>query len=177
MLMLSSHPYMPASGCSWYGVYGSVTSTNFLSLHHDGHHLLVLQHCHCHQFFPSYKDKSALDKTVCSGHISMWPSSSWPLFLLNYLKHLQCRGEVSIVVVTGPEHIPALSIITCSRLHFPCFHMSMLSQEVSPPSDSRSVSPADGPVGKFTSLKGYQKYLVRIVWMPPMETALYLDLI
>lgn len=121
---------------------------------------------------------SQVTKTqVCSGHISMWPSSSWPLFLLNYLKHLQCRGEVSIIVVTGPEHIPALSIITCSRLHFPCFHMSMLSQEVSPPSDSRSVSPADGPVGKFTSLKGYQKYLVRIVWMPPMETALYLDLI
>lgn len=104
-------------------------------------------------------------------------SSSWPLFLLNYLEHFQRWGEVSIVVVTGPEHIPALLIITCSRLRFPCFHMSMLSQEVSPPSESRSVSPADGPVGKFTSLKGYQKYLVRMVWLPPMETALDLDLI
>lgn len=156
-------------------MYGSVTSTNFVSLRHDGHHLLVLQHCLSHR-------EVLLRNLVLQKHRSAHTLACDLLLLLLLLGPSSLRGAgvgggVSVVVVPGPEHIPALLIITCSRLHFPCFHTTMLSQEVSPPSDRPSGSPADGPVGKFTSLKGYQKYLVRIAWMPPMETALYLDLI
>lgn len=45
--------------------------------------------------------------------------------------------------------------------------MALLSHGVAPPLDR--VSLVNGPVWKFASLKGYQKYLMRKGWLPCME--------
>lgn len=59
-------------------------------------------------------------------------------------------------------------------------HMTLLSHGGCTTLDCRGVSLANDPVWKFSSLKAYQKYLVRIRRAalndgPPVETALHLD--
>lgn len=48
-------------------------------------------------------------------------------------------------------------------------NMAPLSHGVAPPLDSWGVSLVNDPVWKFSSLKRYQKYLLRIGWLPCME--------
>lgn len=59
-------------------------------------------------------------------------------------------------------------------------HMTLLSHGGCTTLDRRGVSLVNDPVWKFSSLKAYQKYLVRIRRAalhggPPVETALHLD--
>lgn len=57
MLNLSSHTCLLAVAPG-YSAYGSVTSTTFVSMHHDRHHLLVLPQSLSWLFPSSFKEPS-----------------------------------------------------------------------------------------------------------------------
>ena len=90
-----------------------------------------------------------------------------------YHQRLRGGGERETVPTSPPLHAHKQPCCEAQQLHISHGFSSLIwlycLTGVAPPSDSRGVSLVNEPVWKCASLKGYQKYLVRIARLPCTE--------